>query len=171
MSYCSSVDKYEDSSDSTKAYDLVCGEYKPRYRVCHISALNGEGSEPHYDFTPYSYFNKQLAQDTCAKIGGHLPRLQEELESIWIQKSMEDLMSFVSVGWPFSLKWLTYPVSNIIDVLIIYLSPHSMTSSTHVCVLLDFINFIVHLARRATLRQILAFLYLQPNIQVSSSLI
>ena len=117
LSYCSSVDKFEETSDSTKQYDLVCGEFKPRFRVCHISALNGEGSEPHFKFSPYSYFNKQSATDTCAKIGGKLPILEGELDSIWIQKSMEDLMSFVSVGWPFSLKWLTYPVRNIVVVL------------------------------------------------------
>ena len=123
LSYCSSVDKYEESDDSTQQYDIICGEYKPRYRVCHISALNGEGNEPHYDFTPYSFFNKQSAEETCAKIGGNLPRLEEELDSIWIQKSMEDLLSFVTVGWPFSLKWLTYPVRNTIHILVLYLQP------------------------------------------------
>ena len=121
VTYCS-VEKYDEQEDITKQFDLVCGDYKPSYRVCHISGLNGEGSEndqPHYDFTPYSYFDQATAHETCMNIGGHLPRMLEELDSIWLQKAMEDLLSFVSVGWPFSMKWLTYPVCNIIDYLTI----------------------------------------------------
>ncbi len=116
LTWCSAVDKYPNDPDTTKQYDLVCGEYKPTYQVCHLSALNGEGNEPHFSFTRFPHFNEGDARKVCNAIGGHLPSLQEELQSIWLQKAMEDLLSFVSVGWPFSIKWLTWPVSNIIGV-------------------------------------------------------
>ena len=91
----------------------MCGDYKPTYKLCHISALNGDGNEPHFAFSKYPFFTEDSAREVCNQIGGHVPILQEELESIWLQKAMEDLLSFVSVGWPFSLKWLTWPVRNI----------------------------------------------------------
>lgn len=113
---CSAVDTFPIATDSTKQYHPVCGDYIPTFQTCHISALNGEGNEPHFAFTKHSFFNAESAREVCNKIGGHLPILQQELDSIWLQKSMEDLSSFVTLGWPFSLKWLSWPVSNIICI-------------------------------------------------------
>ena len=96
-----------------KEIDPVCGERTPKYRVCHIPALNGGANEVHYEFTEHSYFTADSALAVCEKVGGVLPNLEEELNAIWLKNAMENLSSYVVVGWPFSLRWMTWPVSNI----------------------------------------------------------
>ena len=64
---------FEKDDDDSKEYDLVCGERKVSYRICHISALGGDTSMPHYEFTPYSYFDYATAEETCRTLGGKLP--------------------------------------------------------------------------------------------------
>ena len=97
--------------------DVTCGSYKPKHRVCHISAINDETIDARFEFTKHSYFTEDTAHAVCQEVGGFLPNLEEELEAIWLQRSMEYLTSWVQVGWPFSMKWMTWPVS---DKLIIY---------------------------------------------------
>ena len=97
--------------------DVTCGELKPKYRVCHMSAINDQSAEAHFEFTNYSHFTADTARIACENIGGYLPNLEEELDALMLQNALEYITSFVSVGWPFSLRWMTWPVS---DRLIMY---------------------------------------------------
>ena len=118
-SWCSSTEEFErDDNYVLKEIDPVCLQAKPKYRDCHISALNGVNVT--FEFTPYSSFTHDAAVSVCEKIGGRLPNFEEELDAVWLQKSMEFLVSYVTVGWGFSMKWITWPVSNNIDFWPLY---------------------------------------------------
>ena len=69
-------------------------------------ALSGD-----YDFTDYSYFTSDTAYSVCEKVGGSVPTLKDELDAIWLQDTIRYLSNFVSVNSPFSLRWITWPVS------------------------------------------------------------
>ena len=90
---------------------MTCGISKPKYTVCHISAVNDRSTQAHFEFTNYSAFTADSAQMVCDKIGGYFPNLEEELDALMLQKVLEYITSFVQVGWAFSLRWMTWPVS------------------------------------------------------------
>ena len=90
--------------------DYACGSRKPYLKYCHIPALNGDDNEPHFSFSPYKYFTADTARQTCEEIGGKLPHLKNEHDDLWLIKSVEYLSSFVRFGWPYSLRWSSWPV-------------------------------------------------------------
>ena len=114
LSWCSARDEYKRENGILTEVDPVCIQTKPKYRICHISALNGDDTEA-FAFTNYSYFTHDDAVSACEKIGASLPSFQQELDAVWLQKAMEYLISYVQTGWPFSMKWITWPVSNNIN--------------------------------------------------------
>ena len=91
--------------------DLICGYYKPLVRYCHLTGLNNPSNGIYYKFTPYKPFDAASAHKVCAKVGGAVPSLETELHHLYLMECVETLLSFVSVGQPFSLKWMTWPVS------------------------------------------------------------
>ena len=95
--------------------DYACGERKPYVRFCHIPGLNGDSNEPHFKFSDYSYFTADTAHKTCANVGGKVPDLTTIYDTIWLIKSIEYLSSFVRFGWPYSLRWASWPVSYKLD--------------------------------------------------------
>ena len=92
-------------------WDYACFDKKPYVRYCHIPALNGDSSSPHYAFSEYDYFTADTARKTCEKIGGKVPDLTNEYDALWLMKSVEYLSSFVRFAWPYSLRWASWPVS------------------------------------------------------------
>ena len=107
MSWCSKIDQFTDGNR-----DSICGAHKPKYRSCHISAINDEELESSFKFTSHKYFTADSAYTVCEKIGGFVPNLEEELDAVWLQQTMEYLTSYVEIGWPFSFRWMTWPVSD-----------------------------------------------------------
>ena len=97
--------------DTSTQIDYACGQRKPYVRFCHIPALNGDSSEPHFKFTEYNYFTADTAHKTCAKVWGKVPDLPTIYDAIWLIKSIEYLSSFVRFAWPYSLRWASWPVS------------------------------------------------------------
>ena len=111
---CSSVPLQNDG-EPVEEIDPICLKKKPAARVCHISALNEDASfsnNANFKFTDYSSFTYDDARSVCQKIGGSIPVLKEELDAVWLRLSMEFLISYVSSGWAFSMKWITWPVRN-----------------------------------------------------------
>ena len=94
-------------------WDYACYDKKPYTKYCHIPALNGDSSSPHFSFSEYSYFTADTARKTCEKIGGKVPDLTNEYDALWLVKSVEYLSSYVRFAWPYSLRWASWPVSNI----------------------------------------------------------
>ena len=113
MSSCS-TDRNPTLEDSacngypTPCYQLdhACGENKPYVQYCHIPAL-----APNYTFSQFEYFTADSAYDTCEKVGGKVPNLGSEQDALWFVKTIEYISSFVRFGWPFSLRYSTWPVS------------------------------------------------------------
>ena len=87
-------------------------------KYCHIPALNGDSSSPHFAFSEYEYFTADTARKTCEKVGGKVPDLTNEYDALWLVKSVEYLSSYVRFGWPYSLRWASWPVSNALDAII-----------------------------------------------------
>ena len=106
LTHCSSSQTFPGSPPTER--DLICGDKKPLLRYCHIVALNGAGT--HFSFTEYEYFTADSAHTTCEEVGGSVPSLKNQLDAIYLQTTMEYLLGFVSMGWPFSLKWISWPV-------------------------------------------------------------
>ena len=52
-----------------------------------------------------------MARVTCEKVGGKVPSLISQLDTIWFIKAVEFLSSFVRFGWPYSYRWSSWPVS------------------------------------------------------------
>ena len=96
--------------DGYNETDVVCGNQKPLLRYCHIPAMNGPANQSHFAFSRHDYFTAETARSVCQDVGGSLPNLREELDSIWLQRIIRNLGNYVSVGWPFSAKWMTWPV-------------------------------------------------------------
>ena len=96
--------------DGIQETDVVCGTYKPLLRHCHVPAMNGPSNQSHFEFSRHDYFTAETARSVCQDVGGSLPNLNEELDSIWLDLVIKHLGNFVSVGWPFSAKWMTWPV-------------------------------------------------------------
>ena len=94
--------------------DTGCGKNKPLLRFCHIPALNGPSNETHFAFSKYSYFTADSARSVCNAVGGSVPSLDEELNSAWLGKAIHNVGTYVNIGWPFSLRWLAWPVSQTI---------------------------------------------------------
>ena len=94
------------SADDSYILDHACGENKPYVQYCHIPAL-----APNYTFTQFEYFTADSAYDTCEKVGGIVPNLGTEQDALWFVKTIEYISSFVRFGWPFSLRYSTWPVS------------------------------------------------------------
>ena len=92
--------------DSNQEMDPQCGDGKPTLRYCHIPALSG-----YYEFTNYSYFTADTAHSICDKVGGSVPMLKEELEAIWLRETIAYLTNHVNVNTPFTIRWITWPVS------------------------------------------------------------
>ena len=86
--------------------DHACGENKPYVQYCHIPAL-----APNYTFSQFEYFTADSAYETCSKVGGSVPSLEVEQDALWFVKTIEYISSFVRFGWPFSLRYSTWPVS------------------------------------------------------------
>ena len=91
-----------------------CGKNKPLLRFCHIPALNGPTNETHFAFSRHSYFTADTARSVCEEVGGSVPRLDDELNSLWLGKAIHNVGTYVNIGWPFSLRWLAWPVSQAI---------------------------------------------------------
>ena len=90
----------------------MCITKKPAGRICHISALNGNDDAANFKFTNYSGFTYDDAQTVCKKIGGSVPVLKEEIDAVWLKVAIEFILPYVSSGWPFSMKWATWPVGH-----------------------------------------------------------
>ena len=112
-------------------YDYACEYYKPYVRYCHISALNGPANVSHFKFTPYEYFNLDMALTTCANVGGKVPSLTTELDAIWFIKAVEYLSSFVRFGWPYSYKWSSWPVRSTKRYIKIFVRANFRNISEH----------------------------------------
>ena len=106
VTYCSETKTF----DISKEVDLVCGNKKPLYRYCMISALNDPSNGAHYTFTDYQWFTKPTANAACEDLGGSLPKLKTQLDLIYLKKLIKYLSEFVNIETPFSLKWSTWPV-------------------------------------------------------------
>ena len=91
-------------------WDFACFDKKPLVRICHIPAFNDDTSDPHFAFTPYSFFTADMAHRTCEKIGGNVPNLSKEYEALYLAMAIEYLSSFVRLGRPYSLRWASWPV-------------------------------------------------------------
>ena len=116
ITICSATQKFNPDVVFTTAEvddqkDIICGEYKPLARYCHISALNDASLGQYFQFTKYQYFNAEDAHTTCAEVGGEVPSLTSEVEALQLHRMITNLLEFVSLGWPYSLKWMTWPVS------------------------------------------------------------
>ena len=88
-----------------------CGRRKLAYRYCHVSAVNGPSNGPYFTFTPYEFFTADSAHNTCNEVGGSLPDLKTQFDALFLQGTMEYLLRLVILDWPWSLRWLTWPVS------------------------------------------------------------
>ena len=97
--------------EANEQKDIICGEYKPLARYCHITALNDASLGQYFAFTNYSYFNAQDAHSTCAEVGGKVPSLTTEMQALRLHSTIENLLGFVRLGWPYSLRWMSWPVS------------------------------------------------------------
>ena len=162
LSWCSEDDEYTDDYK-----DVACNEKKPKYRSCHLSAINDETIDARFEFTKHNYFTADTAHAACQEIGGFVPNLEEELEAIWLQQAMELLTSWVQVGWPFSMKWMTWPVR---DKLIIYKQfeiKYCNFLASLFSMLIFFIIFVVYISRRAAFRPLFCNVSIESNIQVS----
>ena len=102
-------------------YDYACYDKKPYVKFCHIPALNGDSTDPHFAFAPYEYFTADTAHKTCEKIGGKVPDLSNKYDAFFLMKAIEYLSSFVRFGRPFSLRWTSWPVRTefVIEKLVI----------------------------------------------------
>ena len=103
------ANKFNDTGDNQK--DLKCGRFRPLVRYCHLAGLNNPSNGIFYKFSPYANFDSATAHTTCEEIGGFLPHLETELDFYYLVNRMEYLLGFVSLGQPFSLKWMSWPVS------------------------------------------------------------
>ena len=115
---CRNRGGHDISSCSTDAVpsgqrDLVCGAYKAYVRYCHVSALNDPSSESYFTFTNYSYFTADSAHTTCAEIGGTVPSIRLQHEELWLELIMEYLSSMVRFNRPYTLKYISWPVSRL----------------------------------------------------------
>ena len=113
---CRNRGGHDISSCSTDAVpsgqrDLVCGAYKAYVRYCHVSALNDPSSESYFTFTNYSYFTADSAHTTCAEIGGTVPSIRLQHEELWLETIIEYLSSMVRFNRPYTLKYISWPVS------------------------------------------------------------
>ena len=112
-----SANKYSDEGNLRK--DITCGAHRPLVRYCHIPALN-DPSDPngiYYKFSPYASFDSASAHSACSEIGGVLPHLETELDHFYLVDTMEHLLGKVSLGQPYSLRWMSWPVSNQLQYL------------------------------------------------------
>ena len=98
------------SLNTNNEVDLVCGDKKPLYRYCQISALHDIANGPYYTYSEYSWFTKSSANAACEDIGGSLPQIKKNIDGFFLRKVMKYLSDFVKLETPFSLKWLTWPV-------------------------------------------------------------
>ena len=119
VSICSTDEsnKYPKTGNFQK--DLICGTNRTLVRYCHISGLNDPTYGVYYNFTPYTAFDSAAAHSVCNEVGGTLPNLETELDYFYFVDRMEFLLSFVSLGQPYSLKWMSWPVSTIIKISLI----------------------------------------------------
>ena len=113
---CRNRGGHDISSCSTDALpsgqrDLVCKEYRPYVRYCHISALNDPSQDPYFTFTEYPYFTADSAHTTCAEMGGTVPSVRLQHEEIWLETVIEYLSSMVRFNRPYTLKYMSWPVS------------------------------------------------------------
>ena len=93
--------------------DLACGSRKAYARYCHVSALNDPSSESYFTFTNYSYFTADSAHTTCAEIGGTVPSIRLHHEELWLETIIEYLSSMVRFNRPYTLKYISWPVSRL----------------------------------------------------------
>ena len=121
VTVCSTNDanKFERTGNLQK--DLICGSFRPLVRYCHIVGLNNPSNGVHYKFSPYSSFDSASAHSVCEEIGGNLPNLETELDFFYLTDQMKLLLAYVSLGQPFSLRWMSWPVSiyNKMDLFIL----------------------------------------------------
>ena len=115
---CRNRGGHDISSCSTDAVpsghrDLVCGAYKAYVRYCHVSALNDPSSESYFTFTNYSYFTADSAHTTCAEIGGTVPSIRLYHEELLLEATIEYLSSMVRYNRPYTLKYISWPVSRL----------------------------------------------------------
>ena len=104
------------TNDPDVEWDYACYDKKPYVKYCHIPALNGDSNSPHFAFSEYDYFTADTARKTCEKVGGKVPDLTNDYDALWLVKSVEYLSSFVRFAWPYSLRWASWPVSNVNNI-------------------------------------------------------
>ena len=80
LTWCSNSNKF----DNNQKLDVICKDFKPKYRVCHLSAINDDTKNARFEFTKYRHFTSDFAYSACNNIGGSLPSLEEELDAIWL---------------------------------------------------------------------------------------
>ena len=119
---CSTTRKYGETAQTGKVNgqykDPMCGKFKPIVRYCHISAFNNPSNGIYYRFTKYANFDSASARSTCHEVGGVLPHLETELDAAYLEDMMEYLLGYVTLGQPFSLRYASWPVSNILYLVL-----------------------------------------------------
>ena len=90
--------------------DIVCGTYRPIVRYCHITGVNDPSNSIHFKFSPYPPFDIASAHSVCEEIGGVLPRLETDLDHYYLTDRMESLLDGITMGQPFSLRYISWPV-------------------------------------------------------------
>ena len=94
--------------ETTIPFHSVCGTRKPERSYCLLVAL-----KPYFTFTDYRYFTASSAQTICNEIGGIVPKLEKVSDWSRMASTMNYLQNHVRMGWPFSLRWMSWPVSPI----------------------------------------------------------
>ena len=84
----------------------VCGSKRPERSYCLLVAL-----KPYFTFTDYEYFTATNAHTICNDIGGSVPKLEKVNDWSRLASTMNYLQNHVRMGWPFSLRWMLWPVS------------------------------------------------------------
>ena len=105
--------------DTSIEVDLVCGDERPMYRYCHITALNDPANGPHYQFNNYQWFTKATANAICEDLGASLPQIKKNLDSVYLKKVIKYLSDFIVIETPYSLKWVTWPVCMVLYIQLV----------------------------------------------------
>ena len=111
VTVCSSETNNKYPTDGNLRKDIICGAHRPLVRYCHISALNDPSEAINFKFSPYSGFDAASAAKVCNEMGAYLPHLETELDHFYLTNRMENLLDKIKQGIPYTLKFLTWPVS------------------------------------------------------------
>ena len=78
--------------------------------------MNDPSQDPYFTFTEYPYFTADSAHTTCAEMGGTVPSVRLQHEEIWLETVIEYLSSMVRFNRPYTLKYMSWPVSESCDI-------------------------------------------------------